>query len=110
MEFVQVATIHVLLCFHNLYAYAKAKSGPLKPGVESVEGTVKNVVGPVYDKYHGLPIGLLKFIDRKVSPLCVEFGWFFYLIACFMDLFYMHVCKVPEFEVTVPYKQGLINV
>lgn len=67
LEFVQVATIHVLLCFHNLYGYAKAKSGPLKPGVESVEGTVKNVVGPVYDKYHGLPIELLKFIDRKVD-------------------------------------------
>lgn len=70
----QVATIHALLCFHNLYQYAKDKSGPLKPGVESVEGTVKSVVGPVYHKYHGVPIELLKFIDRKVSPRCIEFG------------------------------------
>ena len=64
-----MATIHSLMCFHNLYGYAKDKSGPLKPGVETFEGTVKSVVGPVYDKYHGVPVELLKFVDRKVSLL-----------------------------------------
>ncbi|CAN1784157.1 Stress-related protein [Linum perenne] len=34
-----------------------------------MEGTVKNVVGPVYDKYQDVPIGVLKFVDRKVSEL-----------------------------------------
>lgn len=38
----------------------------MKPGVETVEGTVKSVVGPVYDKFHDVPIELLKFVDRKV--------------------------------------------
>jgi len=67
LEFIQVATLHAVLCFSRLYGYAKDNSGPLKPGVQSVEGTVKTVVGPVYDKFHDVPIGLLKLVDRKVD-------------------------------------------
>ncbi|CAI0551374.1 unnamed protein product, partial [Linum tenue] len=52
-----------------LYVYAKDKAGPLKPGVETVEGTVKTVVGPVYDKFQDVPIEVLKFVDRKVTIL-----------------------------------------
>lgn len=66
MEFVQVAALHALVYASKLYGYAKDNSGPLKPGVETVEGTVKTVVGPVYDKYHEVPVGLLKFVDSKV--------------------------------------------
>ncbi|KAL2231234.1 REF/SRPP-like protein At3g05500 [Sesamum indicum] len=66
-EFVQVMALHALMCAAKLYSYAKENSGPLKPGVDTVEGTVKTVVGPVYDKYHGFPIEVLKFIDRKVD-------------------------------------------
>lgn len=66
MEFVQVAAVHAALCFTNLYLYAKERSGPLKPSVETVEGTVKSVVGPVYDKYHDVPVEFLKFVDSKV--------------------------------------------
>ncbi|XP_059437628.1 REF/SRPP-like protein At3g05500 [Corylus avellana] len=72
LEFVQVATIHALICLSNVYGYAKDKSGPLKPGVESVEGTVKSVVGPVYDKFHDVPIEVLKFVDRKVDESVTE--------------------------------------
>lgn len=72
LEFVQLATIHALVCFSNLYGYAKDKSGPLKPGVETVEGTVKTVVGPVYDKLHDIPIELLKFVDRKVISASIS--------------------------------------
>ncbi|OAY44043.1 REF/SRPP-like protein At3g05500 [Manihot esculenta] len=67
LEFVQVAAIHAVVTFTNLYLYAKDKSGPLKPGVETVEGTVKSVVGPVYDKFHDVPNEVLKFVDRKVD-------------------------------------------
>lgn len=67
LEFVQVAAIHAVVTFANLYVYAKNKSGPLKPGVETVEGTVKSVVGPVYDKFRDVPIEVLKFVDRKVD-------------------------------------------
>lgn len=67
LEFVQVAAVHSLLYLSNLYGLAKEKSGPLKPGVEPVEGTVKSVVGPVYGKIHDIPIELLKFVDRKVD-------------------------------------------
>ncbi|PON52084.1 Rubber elongation factor [Trema orientale] len=72
LEFVQVAALHAVVCFSNLYGYAKDKSGPLKPGVETVEGTVKNVVGPVYNKFHDVPIELLKFVDRKVDASVTE--------------------------------------
>ncbi|XVE89645.1 hypothetical protein DITRI_Ditri20bG0012400 [Diplodiscus trichospermus] len=67
LEFVQVAAVHAILCFTNFYLYAKERSGPLKPGVETVEGTVKSVVRPFYDKYHDVPVELLKFVDRKVG-------------------------------------------
>ncbi|KAK9281270.1 hypothetical protein L1049_004166 [Liquidambar formosana] len=33
----------------------------------AVEGTVKTVIGPVYEKFHDVPIELLKFVDRKVE-------------------------------------------
>ncbi|KAL2514878.1 REF/SRPP-like protein [Forsythia ovata] len=52
LEFVQVAAFHC---------------GPLKPGIQTVEGTVKTVVGPVYVKYHDVPVEVLKFVDRKVD-------------------------------------------
>lgn len=70
----QVAAIHTIMCFTNLYVYAKDKSGPLKPGVETVEGTVKGVVGPVYDKFHDVPIEVLKYVDRKVSLSPIPFS------------------------------------
>ncbi|XP_019067023.1 stress-related protein isoform X2 [Solanum lycopersicum] len=67
LEFLQVAMIHAALCVVKVYGYAKENSGPLKPGVQTVEGTVKTVVGPVYDKYHDVPVEVLKFVDRKVD-------------------------------------------
>lgn len=50
----------------QLYAYAKESSGPLKPGVDNVEGTVKTVVGPVYQKIEGKPLEILQYVDSKV--------------------------------------------
>lgn len=67
LEFVQVATLHALVCVSNLYVYAKERSGPLKTGVDTMEGTVKSVVGPVYNKFHDVPNEVLKFVDRKVD-------------------------------------------
>ncbi|KAK4778898.1 hypothetical protein SAY86_006426 [Trapa natans] len=72
LEFVQSAAVHAALGFLNLYGYAKEKSGPLKSGVETVEGTVKTVVGPVYDKFHDVPIEVLKFVDRKIDESVTE--------------------------------------
>jgi hypothetical protein len=51
----------------TLYAYAKDSSGPLKPSVDNVEGTVKTVVGPVYQKVEGKPLQLLQYVDSKVD-------------------------------------------
>ena len=44
------------------YAYAKQSAGPLRRGVDHVEGAVKAVFVPVYDR---VPLHLLKFLDRK---------------------------------------------
>lgn len=66
LEFVQQAAAQVLVLAAAAYAYAKQGAGPLRPGVDHVEGTVKSVVGPVYDRFHGVPLDLLKFLDRKV--------------------------------------------
>lgn len=72
LEFVQVAAIQALVCLSRLYDFAKENSGPLKPGVQTVEGTVKAVVGPVYEKFHDVPLDILKFVDRKVADAVGE--------------------------------------
>ncbi|PRQ26352.1 putative rubber elongation factor [Rosa chinensis] len=72
LEFVEVAAIYAVLCFSSLYEYAKENAGPLKPGVQTVEGTVKTVIGPVYEKFQDLPFQLLKFVDHKVDESLSE--------------------------------------
>ncbi|XP_021622033.1 REF/SRPP-like protein At3g05500 isoform X2 [Manihot esculenta] len=67
LGFVQVGAIYARSSFKNLYVYAKDKSGPFKPGVETVAGTVKNVVRPVYHKSRDVSNEVLKFVDRKVD-------------------------------------------
>lgn len=79
LEFVQSAAVHAVSIFSSFYDFAKDNSGPLKPGVQTVEGTVKTVMGPVYEKIHDIPLELLKFADRKVSfrSFCaVQFFYF----------------------------------
>ncbi|KAJ3687695.1 hypothetical protein LUZ61_016859 [Rhynchospora tenuis] len=46
--------------------------GPLKSGVETIEGTVKTVMDHVYDKFYYVPLHLLKFVDHKVSESVQE--------------------------------------
>ncbi|XVF21950.1 hypothetical protein REPUB_Repub12eG0133300 [Reevesia pubescens] len=72
LDFVQVAVIYAVVCLSSIYEYAKEYAGPLKPGVQTIEGTVKTVVGPVYDKFHDVPFELLKFVDRKVDESLSE--------------------------------------
>ncbi|KAL4556275.1 hypothetical protein LXL04_038922 [Taraxacum kok-saghyz] len=67
LQFVQVALLHAVVYASRVYGYAKDNSGPLKPGVETIEGTLKTVVGPAYDKFYDVPVEVLKFVDRKVD-------------------------------------------
>ncbi|KAI3966041.1 hypothetical protein MKX01_010998 [Papaver californicum] len=67
LDFVQIATFHCVVNLSKLYNLAKENSGPLKPGVESVEGTVKTVVAPVYHKFQDIPFEVLKSVDNKVD-------------------------------------------
>ncbi|PWA87071.1 Regulator of chromosome condensation 1/beta-lactamase-inhibitor protein II [Artemisia annua] len=67
LEFVQVAVLHAVLYASKVYGYAKENSGLLKPGVETIEGTIKSVAGPAYHKFHDVPVEVLKFVDRKVD-------------------------------------------
>lgn len=96
LEFVQVATIHALVCFSKLYFYAKDKSGPLKPGVDTVEGTVKTVVGPVYNKLHYVPIELLKFVDRKVFSASIPLAVSLAIMNVFQCVSCFHRDKIPS--------------
>ncbi|XP_020585364.1 stress-related protein isoform X2 [Phalaenopsis equestris] len=72
LEFVQVAAFQAIICLSSLYNLAKENSGPLRPGVQAVEGTVKAIVAPVFDKIHDVPLEFLKFIDRKVDQFLCE--------------------------------------
>ena len=50
----------------GIYDFAKCNSGPLKPGVQCVESTVRTVVGPLYQTIEGKPYEILLFVDKKV--------------------------------------------
>lgn len=67
LDFVQVAAAQAAVYLAGLYGLAKDHAGPLRPGVDAVESTVKGVVGPVYARFGGLPLDVLAFVDRKVS-------------------------------------------
>uniref|UniRef100_A0A0E0EG14 Stress-related protein n=1 Tax=Oryza meridionalis TaxID=40149 RepID=A0A0E0EG14_9ORYZ len=72
LEFVQVAAAQATICLAGLYALAKDHAGPLRPGVDAVESAVKGVVGPVYGRFHGVPLDVLAFVDRKVDDTVQE--------------------------------------
>ncbi|XP_028775922.1 stress-related protein-like isoform X1 [Neltuma alba] len=72
LDFVRVASIYATVYLSNFYAYAKENSGPLKQGVETVEGTVKTVVGPIHEMFHDVPFKLLIFADRQVDKSVIE--------------------------------------
>ncbi|XP_073104584.1 stress-related protein-like [Elaeis guineensis] len=67
LDFVHVAAIQAVVSLASVYDFAKENSGPLNPGIQTVVGTVKTVIGPVYDKFHDVPLEFLKFVDRKAS-------------------------------------------
>ncbi|KAL9406931.1 hypothetical protein Peur_003903 [Populus x canadensis] len=73
LGFVRIAAIQVVVCVSNLYDYAKRNSGPLRSAVGTVEGTVNAVVGPVYEKFKGVPDHLLVFLDHKVDEATIKF-------------------------------------
>ncbi|OVA17497.1 Rubber elongation factor [Macleaya cordata] len=73
LEFVKVAALNTLVCVSSLYEYAKQKSGPLRSGVQTVEGTVTTVVGPVFEKFKDVPHHLLVFLDEKVDVATNKF-------------------------------------
>ncbi|KAF2305260.1 hypothetical protein GH714_003376 [Hevea brasiliensis] len=64
LGFVQDAAAYSVTTFSNVYLYAKDKSGPLQPGVDIIEGPVKNVAVPLYNRFSYIPNGALKFVDR----------------------------------------------
>ncbi|KAJ0979819.1 hypothetical protein J5N97_015293 [Dioscorea zingiberensis] len=72
LDFVAVAAAQAVVCLASLYDFAKENAGPLKTGVQSVEGAVKAIVGPVFAKFHDVPFELLKFVDRKVDGVVRE--------------------------------------
>ncbi|KAA8533310.1 hypothetical protein F0562_033157 [Nyssa sinensis] len=73
LEFARMIAINALVCLSDLYEYAKQNSGPLKSTVGTVESAVATVVGPVYEKFRGVPGDLLVFLDKKVDEATVKF-------------------------------------
>ncbi|KAK9276304.1 hypothetical protein L1049_005835 [Liquidambar formosana] len=73
LRFMRIAAMHALVCVSSLYDYAKQNSGPLRSTVGTVEGAVTTVVGPVYEKFKGVPGDLLVFFDKKVDEASNKF-------------------------------------
>jgi hypothetical protein len=77
LDFVRVAAAQAAVCLAGLYGLAKDHAGPLRPGVDAVESTVRGVAGPVYGRFHAVPLDVLAFVDRKVILLFITpaVGW-----------------------------------
>ena len=78
LGFFQVSTQNVTTHLSVLYGYAKENSGPLKQVLDTIEGTVKLIVGPVYPKVQGNPFDIMLLADRKVCPCSIIKWYIFY--------------------------------
>uniref|UniRef100_A0A453AQR3 Uncharacterized protein n=1 Tax=Aegilops tauschii subsp. strangulata TaxID=200361 RepID=A0A453AQR3_AEGTS len=65
LEFVHVVAVQAAVCIAALYALARDHSGSLRPRVDAVESAVRRVAGPVARRFHGVPLHVLAFVDRK---------------------------------------------
>ncbi|OIW20753.1 hypothetical protein TanjilG_21818 [Lupinus angustifolius] len=74
LGFVKTVVIQAFLCVSNLYQFAKHNSGSLRSVVGTVEDTVTNVLGSVYDKIKYVPLHLLVFVDNKVDEATHKFN------------------------------------
>lgn len=74
LRFVRIVVLKTVLLVSNIYNYGKQNSGPLRSTVGSVEGAVSTIVGPVYQRFKGVPDDVLVFLDHKV----------YFLLACFL--------------------------
>lgn len=72
LEFVGEAVQQAAVYASKAYEFAKDKTGPLKPGVEKMETTLKTVVGPTYDKLYEGPLVILKFADRILDESAMQ--------------------------------------
>jgi hypothetical protein len=67
LGFLRVAVLQVYLLVLGIYEHLKDKSGPLKSGIQNVEGTVLRVVGPVLDRVNFNLDDYFVFVDKKVD-------------------------------------------
>ena len=74
LGFVKIASIQTYVFVSYLYESAKKNSGPFRSTVETVEETVTTVVGPVYNKFKGVPDDVLVFVDNKVDEATHKFN------------------------------------
>ncbi|KAI3452596.1 hypothetical protein Pfo_009260 [Paulownia fortunei] len=73
LGFVRVLAINAAVLVLNLYVYAKQNSGPIKSTLGKVENAVTTVVGPVYQRFKGVPSDILVFLDKKVDEVTYKF-------------------------------------
>ncbi|RHN69238.1 putative rubber elongation factor [Medicago truncatula] len=74
LGFLKIAAIHTYVFISYLYESAKKNAGPLRSVVETVEGAVTTVVGPVYNKFKDVPDDVLVFVDNKVDEATDKFS------------------------------------
>lgn len=91
LGFVRIAAIQALVCVCNLYNYAKSNSGPLRSAVGTVESAVTTVVGPVYERFKGVPDDILVYVDTKAS--FIVFVWICWLYNFFYYYIYKCCCE-----------------
>jgi len=74
LGFVKIAAVHTYAFVSYLYESAKKNSGSLRSAVETVEGTVTTVIGPVHNKFKDVPDDVLIFVDNKVDEATHKFN------------------------------------
>lgn len=74
LGFVRVLTLNAVVLVCNIYDYAKQNAGSVKSKVENAENSVRAVVGPVYERFKGVPDDILVFLDHKVDEATHKFN------------------------------------
>ncbi|KAM5568217.1 REF/SRPP-like protein [Rosa sericea] len=68
-----MAVIYMMMFVLNLYEYAKKNLGPLSSTVWTVEVAMITIVGPVYQRFKGVPDDFFALLDTKIDEAADKF-------------------------------------
>ncbi|PRQ39900.1 putative rubber elongation factor [Rosa chinensis] len=73
LRVLRMAVIYMMMFVLNLYEFAKKNLGPLRSTVWTVEVAMITIVGPVYQRFKGVPDDFFALLDTKIDEAADKF-------------------------------------